>query len=87
VKAYVLIKTADGSAVVSEALRSMPGIDTVEEVTGPVDAIAVANVESADLVEGVLERIRELPGVLHVLPAPLIDLRSPLTTPAGVTAA
>jgi DNA-binding Lrp family transcriptional regulator len=73
VKAYVLIKTVDGSAVVSETLRSMPGINSVEEVTGALDAVAVATAESvSDLLETVVAKIRQLPGVLHVLPAPLI---------------
>ena len=70
-KAYVLIKTQDGSVAVSETLRRMPGIESVEEVTGALDAIAVATVDS-DL-QSVVERIRHLPGVLHVLPAPLIE--------------
>ncbi len=84
-KAYVLIKTADGSASVGEALRSMPGIESVEEVRGALDAIAVADVDP-DLLKSVVERIRELPGVLHVLPAPLIESLSPLAT-SGVEAA
>ena len=78
-KAYVLIKTQDGSGAVSETLRGMPGIESVEEVTGALDAIAVATVESlSDLVDTVLAKIRQLPGVLHVLPAPLIGSLSPL---------
>ena len=83
-KAYVLIKTVDGSAVVSETLRSMPGIESVEEVTGALDAIAVATVDS-DL-QRLVEQIRELPGVLHVLPATLVDSRAPITA-SGVAAA
>jgi hypothetical protein len=64
----------------------MPGIDSVEEVTGALDAIAVATADS-ELLQTVVEQIRELPGVLHVLPAPLVDSRAPLTTTARVSAA
>ena len=84
-KAYVLIKTVDGSTVVSETLRSMPGIESVEEVSGALDAIAVADVDS-DLLESVVAKIREVPGVLHVLPATLVDSLASATA-AGVAAA
>jgi hypothetical protein len=85
VKAYLLIKTSDGSASVGAAVRSMPGIDTTDEVSGALDVVAVATVDSiSDLFDTVLPRIRELPGVIHVLPAPLVP--APLTVsvpPAG----
>ena len=84
-KAYVLIKTLDGSAAVSETLRSMPGIESVEEVSGALDAIAVADVDP-ELLESVVDQIRELPGVLHVLPATLVDSFAPAAA-SGVAAA
>ncbi len=43
-KAYVLIKTVDGSAAVSEILGSMPGIESVEEVSGALDAEDILSV-------------------------------------------
>ena len=84
-KAYVLIKTMDGSAAVSETLRSMPGIESVEEVSGALDAIAVADVDP-DLLQSVVAQIRVLPGVLHVLPATLVDSLAPASA-SGVAAA
>lgn len=47
-KAYILIETAVGkSRDVSAALRVLPGVETVDSVTGPYDIIAV--VEAPDL--------------------------------------
>ena len=47
-KAYILIETAVGkSRDVADALRSLPGVRTVDAVTGPYDIIAV--VEAPDL--------------------------------------
>jgi DNA-binding Lrp family transcriptional regulator len=90
VKAYVLIKTQNGSAAVSEALRSMPGFESTEEVTGALDAIALVDVESlSELFDSVLPKVRELPGVIHVLPAPLAAQPTSLATAGAgnVTAA
>jgi DNA-binding Lrp family transcriptional regulator len=79
VKAYVLIKTVDGSRSVAAALRGMPGIELTDEVTGAFDAIALATAGSvSDLLERVVSKIRELPGVLHALPAPLNGSLSPV---------
>ncbi len=47
-KAYILIETAIGkSRDVSSVLRALPGVSTVDAVTGPYDIIAV--VEAPDL--------------------------------------
>ena len=47
-KAYILIETAVGkSRDVSATLRALPGVETVDSVTGPYDIIAV--VEAPDL--------------------------------------
>jgi DNA-binding Lrp family transcriptional regulator len=52
----------------------MPGIESLQEVTGALDVIALAAAESlSELLETVISKIRALPGVLHVLPAPLIS--------------
>ena len=47
-KAYILIETAVGqSEDVAIALKALPGVDTVDTVTGPYDVIAM--VSAADL--------------------------------------
>jgi hypothetical protein len=86
VKAYVLIKTQDGSASVGAALRTMPAIVSTDEVTGAVDVIAMASVDSmSDLFDSLLPSIRQLPGVIHVLPAPLVA--APAVVPVSVATA
>jgi len=48
IKAYILIDTSVGkSRDVADLLRSLPGVATVDAVTGPYDIIAV--VAAADL--------------------------------------
>jgi hypothetical protein len=70
-KAFVLIQT-HGEAVGTQ-LRSIPGIESTEDVSGPFDAIALVSAGSArELFNAVLPRIREVPGVSRVLPAPLV---------------
>ena len=47
-KAYILIETGVGtSRDVANSLRSLPGVETVDGVTGPYDIIAV--VQAPDL--------------------------------------
>jgi AsnC-like helix-turn-helix protein len=73
-RAYVLIQTRAGSEPVGSALRAIPGVESTNDLTGPFDAIALASAESErDLFEMVVPRIREVPGVIQALPAPLID--------------
>jgi len=72
-KAYVLIQTQAGSAPVGLALKGIPGIEATDDLTGAFDAIAMVTVESMrDLLGTVIQKIRELPGVTRVLPAPLV---------------
>jgi hypothetical protein len=61
----------------------MPGIELTDELSGAFDAIALATAGSvSDLLEKVVSKIRELPGVLHALPAPLIGSLSALAAPS-----
>ena len=84
-KAFVLIQT-HGEAV-GARLRSIPGIESTEDVTGPFDAIALVTAGSGrELFDAILPTIREVPGVSRVLPAPVV--RSlPSLVPAGTQAA
>lgn len=77
-EAFVLIQTQSGSGPVGAALRAIPGIESTNDLTGPFDAIALASAESmGDLLQTVVSRIRELPGVTRALPAPLVRSSSP----------
>ena len=72
--AYVLIQTDGHIDSMIDALRSIPGVARAEDLTGPYDAIALTRSRTMEeLTEGVLRRIRRLPGVTRALPAPLLD--------------
>ena len=71
-QAYVLVQTESRRRQIAEELRAISGIVFAEDVTGPYDALALANQESgAEDLQGMLEQVRQLPGVIHALAAPL----------------
>ncbi len=68
-KAYLLIETAVGKTRdVANTLTGLPGISTVDVVTGPYDIIAVVTGEDmsvvGDLVTG---HIQTVPGVVRTV--------------------
>jgi DNA-binding Lrp family transcriptional regulator len=68
-KAYLLIETAVGKTrEVAGTLTGLPGIATVDVVTGPYDIIALINGDDiavvGDLVTG---RIHTVPGVVRTV--------------------
>jgi hypothetical protein len=74
-KAYVLIQTESGAEPIAPALRQIPGVVTAEDLKGPYAAIALANsTPMGETVEHTIARIRNLPGVIRVLQAPLNHL-------------
>jgi hypothetical protein len=76
--AYVLIQTDDRSRPIAQTLRTISGVACAEDLSGPFDAIALAGSESTgQLMDGIVAKIRELPGVIRVLPAPLIQSLAP----------
>ncbi|HEX5696312.1 MAG TPA: Lrp/AsnC ligand binding domain-containing protein, partial [Acidimicrobiia bacterium] len=49
VQAYVLIQTEVGkAALVAEEVRSIPGVDSADDVTGPYDVIVKATSDDVD---------------------------------------
>ena len=68
-KAYVLIETSVGeSEDVSEALKSLPGIDTVDTVTGPYDIIAVVSANDLNAVGQIVTReIHTVSGIVRTV--------------------
>jgi DNA-binding Lrp family transcriptional regulator len=73
VKAFLLIQTLPDSRAIAADLRAIPGIEWADDLTGAFDAIARVCADSMRaLSESILTRIRELPGVTRVLPAPLV---------------
>jgi Lrp/AsnC ligand binding domain len=80
VQAFVLIQTENGTPPIAASLRSIPGVESSDDLTGAFDAIALATAETVqDLFDRVLTAIRSLPGVVRALPAPLVRARSGLT--------
>ena len=72
-RAFVLIQKGAWGEPLAAALRTIPGIDISDDLTGPYDAIAVAEAPSMrDLLDSIIPRIREIPGVTHALPAKVI---------------
>jgi hypothetical protein len=71
-QAYVLVQTDTRRRQIAEELRAISGIVFAEDVSGPYDALALARQDpAADDLQAMLERIRQLPGVIHALAAPV----------------
>ena len=64
-KAFVLIETAVGrSKEVASALRQLPGVKSVDAVTGPYDVIVVVEGDSlTDIGDLVTSRIHPITGI------------------------
>ncbi len=68
-RAYILVETAAGniSSVVT-ALKSLPGLVSVDGVTGPYDIIAVMETEDLGSVGNTLtEHVHTISGVVRTL--------------------
>ena len=79
VKAFLLIQSDRNHEPLAQQLRTLPGLrfEFADDVSGPFDAVALVDAESSrDLLETLVPRIRALPGVMHVLSAPLGDAAS-----------
>lgn len=76
VQAYILIQTEVGkSASVTEAIATIPGVSTAEDVTGPYDCIARIEAESVDdLGKLVIAKIQEVPGITRTLTCTVVHV-------------
>ncbi|MGH2635887.1 MAG: Lrp/AsnC ligand binding domain-containing protein, partial [Actinomycetota bacterium] len=71
-KAYVLVQTDPRTDRIAERVRAVPGVLFAQDVRGPYDALALAGPDRAgSALEAILDEIRELPGVIRALAAPL----------------
>ena len=71
--AYVLVQTDTPNGRIARQIRDVPGIVFAEDVRGPYDALALVRSDpSGDAFQRILEQIRQLPGVIHALAAPLV---------------
>lgn len=64
-RAYVLIETQVGKTKqVVEAIRKLPGVTSVEAITGPYDAVAVLQAETLnDIGELIVSKVHTAVGI------------------------
>jgi DNA-binding Lrp family transcriptional regulator len=76
VQAYVLIQTEVGkAAVVAEEVRTIPGVDSADDVTGPYDVIVRASASDVDqLGKLVVAKIQAISGITRTLTCPVVNL-------------
>ncbi|HVR32077.1 MAG TPA: Lrp/AsnC ligand binding domain-containing protein [Acidimicrobiia bacterium] len=76
VQAYVLIQTEVGkAALVAEEVRTIPGVQTADDVTGPYDVIVRASAEDVDsLGKLVVAKVQAIEGITRTLTCPVVNL-------------
>lgn len=76
VSAYILIQTEVGKAgQVTEQIRAIPGVVTVDPVTGPYDVVARAEADDLDaLARAIVMPMQELDGITRTLTCPILQL-------------
>lgn len=76
VTAYILIQTEVGKAgQVTEKIRSIEGVVSVDPVTGPYDIVARAEAGDLDLLaKGTVMPMQELDGITRTLTCPVLQL-------------
>jgi DNA-binding Lrp family transcriptional regulator len=76
VSAYILIQTEVGKAGhVTDMVRDIDGIVSVDPVTGPYDIVARAEAQDLDLLaKGTVMPMQELDGITRTLTCPILQL-------------
>lgn len=76
VQAYVLIQTEVGkAALVAEEVRTIPGVEQADDVTGPYDVIVRAEAEDVDqLGKLVVAKVQAIDGITRTLTCPVVNL-------------
>lgn len=76
VQAYVLIQTEVGKAAyVAEEVRTIPGVDSADDVTGPYDVIVKATADDVDaLGKLVVAKVQAIDGITRTLTCPVVHL-------------
>lgn len=76
VQAYVLIQTEVGkAALVAEEVRTIPGVQNADDVTGPYDVIVRASAEDVDqLGKLVVAKVQAIEGITRTLTCPVVNL-------------
>jgi DNA-binding Lrp family transcriptional regulator len=76
VSAFVLIQTEVGkAAAVAEQIRSLPGVASADDVTGPYDVIVRVEAETVDeLGKLVVANVQAVDGITRTLTCPIVHL-------------
>ena len=75
VKAYILIQTAVNAANVAPDIRSIDGVESADDVSGPYDVIVRASASDMDsLGKLVVARIQSVEGITRTLTCPIVEL-------------
>ena len=76
VQAFVLIQTEVGKAAhVAEQVRTIQGVESADDVTGPYDVIVKASAADVDaLGKLVVARIQSIEGITRTLTCPVVHL-------------
>jgi DNA-binding Lrp family transcriptional regulator len=75
VHAYVLIQTTVHSEHVARDIRSIEGVDSADDVSGPYDVIVRARASDMDtLGQLVVSRIQSVEGITRTLTCPIVEL-------------
>ncbi|HYI46583.1 MAG TPA: Lrp/AsnC ligand binding domain-containing protein [Actinomycetota bacterium] len=75
VEAYVLIQTEVSAAEVASEIRSVDGIESADDVSGPYDVIARVSADDLDeLGRLVVSEIQRVEGVTRTLTCPIVVL-------------
>lgn len=76
VQAYVLIQTEVGkAATVAETVRTIDGVESADDVTGPYDVIVKASADNVDdLGRMVVASIQQIDGITRTLTCPVVHL-------------
>ena len=76
VQAFVLIQTEVGKAAnVAEQVRTIQGVESADDVTGPYDVIVKAEAADVDaLGKLVVAKIQSVEGITRTLTCPVVHL-------------
>lgn len=76
VSAYILIQTEVGKAAhVAQEVRTVDGVVSADDVTGPYDVIARAQAETVDeLGRMVVSKVQMIDGITRTLTCPVVHI-------------
>jgi DNA-binding Lrp family transcriptional regulator len=75
VRAYILVQTAVNAGHVARDIRSVDGVESADDVSGPYDVIVRASASDMDsLGQLVVARIQSVEGITRTLTCPIVQL-------------